>query len=76
MVEEGAIRFEAMQRADARTDLRLNWFRAAKFGMFIHWGLYAIPAGTWHGQQIPGIGEWIMYRARIPVAKYEQLARQ
>jgi alpha-L-fucosidase len=76
MVEEGAIRTEAMQRPDARTDPRLNWFRAAKFGMFIHWGLYAIPAGVWKGRQIPGIGEWIMYRARIPVAEYEQLARQ
>ena len=34
--------------------------------MFIHWGLYAIPAGTWKGKRIPGIGEWIMNRARIP----------
>jgi alpha-L-fucosidase len=42
--------------------------------MFIHWGLYAIPAGEWQGHQIPGIGEWIMLRARIPVAEYERLA--
>src|SRR5262245_61017033 len=39
---------------------RSAWYREAKFGLFIHWGLYAIPAGTWKGQQIPGIGEWIM----------------
>ncbi|MFH1084263.1 MAG: alpha-L-fucosidase [Chloroflexota bacterium] len=71
-----AIRDEMVQRADARSDPRLTWWRAARFGMFIHWGLYAIPAGTWKGQQIPGIGEWIMYRARIPVAEYEQLAAQ
>src|SRR5690242_16881754 len=77
MVEQtGAIRAEARQRADARSDPRLSWWREAKFGLFIHWGLYAIPAGTWHGQQIPGIGEWIMLRARIPVAEYEQLATQ
>jgi alpha-L-fucosidase len=44
--------------------------------MFIHWGLYAIPAGQWRGEAIPGIGEWIMLRARIPVAEYEQLAKQ
>ncbi len=44
--------------------------------MFIHWGLYAIPAGEWKGEKIPGIGEWIMLRARIPVAEYEQLAKQ
>ena len=44
--------------------------------MFIHWGLYAIPAGEWKGQQVPGIGEWIMNRAKIPVRDYEQLAKQ
>jgi alpha-L-fucosidase len=39
-------------------------------------GVYSIPAGTWKGQQIPGIGEWIMNRAKIPVGEYEQLAGQ
>jgi alpha-L-fucosidase len=29
---------------------RLAWWREAKFGMFIHWGLYAIPAGEWKGK--------------------------
>ena len=43
--------------------------------MFIHWGLYAIPAGVWKGKDIPGIGEWIMFRAQIPVAEYEELAK-
>jgi alpha-L-fucosidase len=55
---------------------RLAWFHEAKYGLFIHWGLYAIPAGEWKGQRIPGIGEWIMFRARIPVPEYEQLAKQ
>jgi alpha-L-fucosidase len=64
------------QRADAIGDPRLDWWRAAKFGLFIHWGLYAIPAGEWKGEPIPGIGEWIMHRARIPVAEYEPLAAQ
>lgn len=75
-MQDEAIRQERGQRADARQDPRLDWWREARFGMFIHWGLYAIPAGEWHGQKIPGIGEWIMYRARIPVAEYEQLAKQ
>ena len=44
--------------------------------MFIHWGVYAIPAGVWKGQDIPGIGEWIMLRAEIPIAEYEELAPQ
>ncbi|HET7769072.1 MAG TPA: alpha-L-fucosidase [Chloroflexota bacterium] len=74
--EDGPIRRGARQRADARTDPRLNWWREARFGMFIHWGLYAIPAGEWKGERIPGIGEWIMLRARVPVKEYEQLAKQ
>lgn len=71
---EGAIREASAQRADARHDPRLAWFRDAKFGLFIHWGLYAIPAGVWRGEPIGGIGEWIMLRARIPVADYALLA--
>jgi alpha-L-fucosidase len=66
--------------ADAETstdrDRRLKWWREARFGMFIHWGIYAVPAGEWKGKPIPGIGEWIMNRARIPVKEYEQLALQ
>ena len=55
-------------------DQRMKWWRQAKFGMFIHWGLYALPAGVWKGKKIEGIGEWIMNRARIPVGEYEKLA--
>jgi alpha-L-fucosidase len=53
---------------------KMQWWREARFGMFIHWGLYAIPQGIWKGKEIDGIGEWIMHRARIPVNKYEKLA--
>jgi alpha-L-fucosidase len=63
----------ARAQDDARRD-RLAWFHEAKYGLFIHWGLYAIPAGAWKGTRVPGIGEWIMNRARIPVREYEQLA--
>jgi alpha-L-fucosidase len=52
----------------------LAWWREARFGMFVHWGLYALPAGRWKGEDIPGIGEWIMHRAKIPVREYERLA--
>ena len=55
---------------------RLAWFKEAKYGLFIHWGLYAIPAGEWKGAHVPGLGEWIMNRARIPVSEYERLAQQ
>lgn len=60
----------------ASQDAKMQWFREAKFGLFIHWGLYAIPAGEWNGKPIAGIGEWIMNRAKIPVTEYEQLATQ
>lgn len=73
---EQAISEHAQQRANARGDARLAWLREARFGMFIHWGLYAIPAGSWKGDPIKGIGEWIMLRKRIPVAEYEQLAAE
>jgi alpha-L-fucosidase len=60
----------------AQKNERMQWFREARFGMFIHWGLYSIPAGRWNGKEIPGIGEWIMNRASIPVAQYKALAPQ
>jgi hypothetical protein len=54
----------------------MGWWRDARFGMFIHWGLYAVPAGTWHGERVDGLGEWIMRQARIPAAEYATLAKQ
>ncbi len=60
----------------AQRDARMAWWRDARFGMFIHWGLYSIPAGTWDGKRIPGIGEWIMNNASIPVKDYKALASQ
>src|SRR5580698_9776989 len=64
------------EMAEAEHDARMAWFRQAKFGLFIHWGLYSVPAGVWQGQPIPGIGEWIMHNAPIPLPQYEALAPQ
>jgi alpha-L-fucosidase len=61
---------------DPAREKRLEWFRDAKYGMFIHWGLYAIPAGEWKGQRCLGLGEWLMNRCKVPVRDYEQLAQQ
>ena len=55
---------------------KLDWWNEAKFGMFIHWGLYALTAGVWKGKEVHGIGEWIMNREKIPYAEYSQLAKQ
>jgi alpha-L-fucosidase len=42
----------------------MQWWRDAKFGMFIHWGLYSIPAR----------GEWVMHNEKIPADAYAKLA--
>jgi len=55
---------------------KLRWFDEAKYGLFINWGLYSIPAGEWKGKKYGGIGEWLMHDAKIPVKEYEQLAKQ
>ncbi|MGI5818789.1 MAG: alpha-L-fucosidase [Armatimonadota bacterium] len=54
----------------------MRWWREARFGMFIHWGIYAVAAGRWKGEHIQGLGEWVMYRGQIPVEEYETLAGQ
>ena len=61
--------------ATLKHDAKMQWWREARFGMFIHWGLYAQPAGEWDGKEIPGISEWIMLRAQIPVKDYENIAQ-
>ena len=64
------------KRTQQSQDRRMKWWREARFGMFIHWGLYALPEGIWKDKEIPGIGEWIQKRANIPVSEYEKLAEQ
>jgi hypothetical protein len=51
-------------------DQRMAWWREAKFGMFIHWGLYAIPAGEWNGKIYGGISEWIRYVHSLGALRY------
>ena len=53
---------------------KMDWWKDAKFGMFIHWGVYSVPAGTYKGHKIGRVGEWIMNRGKIPVAEYKKLA--
>lgn len=58
---------------EEQRDERMAWWREAKFGMFIHWGVYSVPAGEWKGTIYPGISEWIMSHADIPIDEYETL---
>ena len=50
------------------------WFKQAKFGMMVHWGIYALPAGEWNGRRMPFVGEWAQSYFRIPNAEYGALA--
>jgi alpha-L-fucosidase len=55
----------------------MTWWRNARFGMFIHWGLYSIPGGQWKNDPLNiGSAEWIMHHLRIPVREYEKLAAE
>jgi alpha-L-fucosidase len=74
LIAGGAAQTPAPKPPDPAKEKRLEWFREAKYGMFIHWGLYAIPAGEWKGQRCLGLGEWLMNRCKVPVKEYEQLA--
>ena len=51
-----------------------KWFKEAKMGMFIHWGLYSLPAGEWKGKRTEYPSEWVMTYNRIPIKEYEKLA--
>lgn len=57
-------------------DTKQQWFKDAKFGLFIHWGLYSILAGEYNGKKTDRIAEWIMNHLDIPVSEYEKLAGQ
>ena len=64
------------EETPAMRDARMAWWREARFGMFIHWGVYSVPAGMYHDKQVPGIGEWIMNKGKIPMADYQTYAKE
>ena len=60
----------------------LKWFKNAKFGMFIHWGLYSQAGGMWKGTKInhsphpgPKVAEWLMHAFQISRKEYAELAK-
>ncbi|MBV9988596.1 MAG: alpha-L-fucosidase [Chitinophagaceae bacterium] len=55
---------------------RIRWWRDAKFGMFIHWGVYSLPGGEWKGKKVSGYAEHLMRKEKIPRPEYLQLAHQ
>ena len=69
------------QKMNASKKTTFDWFKDAKYGMFIHWGLYSLPGGIWEGKKMeemrsPTVAEWIMHAAKIPRAEYRKLANK
>lgn len=52
----------------------LDWWEQARFGMFIHFGIYAATQGAWDGEEVPTLVEWIQFRKQIPLEQYSKLA--
>ena len=65
---------EGHVETDEERDVRLQWWREGKFGMFVHWGVYSTTGGLYKGQKLPNSAEWMMCRGRIPIAEYEEYA--
>jgi alpha-L-fucosidase len=69
---------EPVRSPDAKTlvpteserDARLGWWRDARFGMFVHWGVYSTLGGTWKGHAVGGYGEHIQRVLKIPIPVY------
>ena len=60
----------------AQRDARMAWWLEAKFSLFIHWGVYSVPAGYYQSKPVLGIGEWIMFKGKIPMAEYQAFAKE
>ncbi len=63
---------ESLVATPVERDARLGWWREARFGMFVHWGVYSGLGGTWHGRAYGGYAEHIQRMAQIPVPIYRQ----
>jgi alpha-L-fucosidase len=73
-----AIAEEATQPIETpeQQEKRMEWWHEAKFGMFIHWGIYSVVGGQYKGEELPNSAEWMMCRGKIPIAEYKQYAEQ
>ena len=62
--------------SDKTADAKTQWFSDAKFGLFLHWGLYSQLAGVWNGKKYYGTSEWVMHRGKIPAKDYAKLMNE
>jgi len=66
-------------KAQQNTNSRALWFTDARFGMFIHWGVYSGAEGFWKGEKLRydnNYAEWIYYRNRIDRDEYTTLLKR
>lgn len=71
--EPNATQTASEQETPEQYQQRMAWFRDAKFGMFIHWGVYSQAGGEWNGET--NHHEWLQLTAKIPLAEYTEFAR-
>ncbi|HBQ64429.1 MAG TPA: alpha-L-fucosidase, partial [Clostridiales bacterium] len=57
-------------------DSAIKWWQEARFGLFVHWGIYSALEGIWEGKEVAGIGEWIQARNKIPLSVYREYAKE
>ena len=62
----------SLKPTDAERDARLAWWREARFGMFVHWGVSSCLGGAWKGKAYGGYAEHIQRAQKIPMAVYRQ----
>lgn len=65
----------AIKETPAQYEARVHWLREARFGMFIHWGVYAVTSGEWKGKYYTSGGEWIERIGKISIADYKALGK-
>ena len=77
-VGTGSLSCSAPENPERQTDriraAALSEWQEMKFGLFIHWGIFSVPAGVWKDRQIPKLGEQIQRHADIPDDEYQKLA--
>lgn len=66
--------FSQNQKKQISDEERMEWWTDARFGMFIHWGIYSVPAGFYRGEPQKNSAEWIMNRGQIQMAEYQRFA--
>lgn len=76
VAQETSVPYEGVPGWAETKDQRMGWFREARFGLFIHWGLYSAAGGSWDGKQYPQhYAEWIQAWAKVPSKTYGEVLK-